>query len=82
MKMSNLLYNLGYFSKSLHFQWILISGHSLFLRVQVRQVFDPLGGDEGQPPARRLPGRTRPQPLLPHQKQIPHPVLQVSSNLV
>ena len=55
-----------------------VSGYSLFLRVQVRQMFDFVGGNERQPSARRLPGRTRSQPLLTHQKQITHSVLQVS----
>jgi hypothetical protein len=32
------------------------TGDSLFLRVQVRKMLDPLGRDEGQPTLGRLPG--------------------------
>ena len=63
------------------FAFFRFSGYPLLLRVQVWQVSNFAGRNEGQLVVGRLLGRTRPQPLLADSEQISHPVLQVTANI-
>ena len=60
------------------FAFFRFSGYPLLLRVQVWQVSNFAGRNEGQLVVGRLLGRTCPQPLLADSEQISHPVLQVT----